>query len=292
MVYKEKLLLLSWNHNLPKPLMFSTSWNSGKFILKIFLNIVHTQTQSLNVLNMNEICTGLNSQAPHWLHQLYSSYSAFCCDFRHPRDNGHDLDFHPLAPQETDTCPKPVCHGDGSQTLLQICRVLTPISCRELLTVTTAAYDPQQEFHFSFSFSEAFELCKSISLLQASWSHAGICSLSSGKPEELCPANTHSLKPHRPPQLQWGSSSCTAQPACVGDLLNKNAELNNFLMNGQVLHVLSLPHKHQFTDRSSAGTSPALSVPSYPTAGEESQKGTPAQGDTRNLEQGPVHVLT
>lgn len=77
MVYKEKLLLLSWNHNLPKTSMFSTSWNSGIFILKIFLNIVHTQTQSLNVFNMNEICTPLDSQAPHRLPQLCRSYSAF-----------------------------------------------------------------------------------------------------------------------------------------------------------------------------------------------------------------------
>ena len=28
----------------------------------------------------------------------------------------------------------------------------------ELLTVTTAEYDPEQEFHLSFSFSEAFGL--------------------------------------------------------------------------------------------------------------------------------------
>lgn len=75
------------------------------------------------------------------------------------------------------------------------------------------------------------------------------------------------------PSCSQGGSSCTAQPASVGDLLNKNAELNNFLMNGQVLRVLSLPHKLQFTERSSAGTSPALSVPGYPTA----------RGDRRGL---------
>lgn len=83
-------------------------------------------------------------------------------------------------------------------------QVLTHISRRELLMVTAAEYDPQQEFHLSFSFSEAFGLSKSISLPQASWSHAGICSLPAGKPEELCPATMHPLKPHRSPQLQPG----------------------------------------------------------------------------------------
>lgn len=99
---------------------------------------------------------------------------------------------------------KLVCHGEGSQSLHQICRLLTHISCRQLLMVTTAEYESQQEFHLGFTFSEAFELSKSISLPQASWSHAGISSLPAGKPEGLCPANRHPLKPHRPPQLQLG----------------------------------------------------------------------------------------
>lgn len=55
------------------------------------------QTESLNALNMNEICTALDSQASHQLHQLCRSYSVFCCGFRHPAGNGHHLDFHPLA---------------------------------------------------------------------------------------------------------------------------------------------------------------------------------------------------
>lgn len=37
------------------------------------------------------------------------------------------------------------------------------------------------------------------------------------------------------PSCNWGSSSCTAQPASVRDLWNKNTELDNFLMNGHVL---------------------------------------------------------
>lgn len=56
------------------------------------------------------------------------------------------------------------------------------------------------------------------SLPQAGWSHAGIWSLPAGKPEELCPANMHPLKPHRPPQLQLGqllhSTTCICQGPC------------------------------------------------------------------------------
>lgn len=36
----------------------------------------------------------------------------------------------------------------------------------ELLVVTTAEYDPEQEFHLSFSFSEVFVLSKPIGLPQ------------------------------------------------------------------------------------------------------------------------------
>lgn len=135
--------------------------------------------------------------APPALQKLLS----FCCDLRHPTGNRHDLHFHPLAPQETETCQKPVCHGDGSQSLHQICRYSHTSPAESSSWSLLKSMNPN---HLSFSFSEAFGLSKSISLPQASWSHAGICSLPAGKPEELCPATMHPLKPQRPPQLQPG----------------------------------------------------------------------------------------
>lgn len=64
------------------------------------------------------------------------------------------------------------------------------------------------------------------------------------------------------PSCNWGSSSYTAQPASVGDLLNKYAELDNFLYKWPSFTCGK--HKHQFTDRSSTGTAAALSVPGEP----------------------------
>jgi len=69
--------------------------------------------------------------------------------------------------------------------------------------VTIAEYDPEQEFHLSFSFSETFVLSKPVCLAQVSCSCAGFRSPPSGSLEELCPANIQP-KTCRLPQLQPG----------------------------------------------------------------------------------------
>lgn len=205
------------------------------------------------------------SQAPHQLHQLCRSYSAFCCDLRHPTGNGHDLDFHPLA-QETETCQNPVRCGDGSQWLHQKCRY------SHISLVESSSWSLLQSMIPIKSFTWVLASLKLLGFpspslcLRPAGAMLGFAAFlqesQRSSAQQPCTHWNHTDLP----SCSQGSSSCMAQPASVRDLLNKNAELNNFLMNGQVLRVLSLPHKHQFTDRSSAGTSPALSVPGYPTA--------------------------
>lgn len=207
--------------------------------------------------------------APPALQKLLS----FCCDLRHPTGNGHDLDFHPLAPRETETCQKPVCRGDGSQSLHQICRYSHTSPAESSSRSLLQSMIPNKSFIWVLASLKLLGFPSPSVCLRPAGAMLGFAAfLQESQRSSAQQPCTHWN--HRDlPSCSQGSSSCTAQPASVGDLLNKNAELNNFLMNGQVLRVLSLPHKLQFTERSSAGTSPALSVPGYPTA----------RGDRRGL---------
>lgn len=84
--------------------------------------------------------------------------------------------------------------------------------------VTTAEYDPEQEFHLSFSFSKAFGLSKPTSLAQVNGAVPGFTALQ----QEIWRSSAQQTATHRNLQIS---------PASAAPAVHYNLKSNRYLLN-------------------------------------------------------------